>query len=214
MQVQAGKSGDRRPTRQDVSGLAKGIAANTLQRTVRRRFRENPDRRRRSSIALTVIEGGMNCRWFRRAAWARKTTFTFMTDRMGTVVEDSGTPSAGSSVTGFFRLTGQGVEVRYADGRSSMLSASPDGGVQMMLDGDDGPTCRAWYPAGHSFSDLEKKAALSAYASRLGLPVAASDVSSGCSLAPSAKPATIAPAARRTLRLRRRHLVCVLTPRA
>ena len=148
-----------------------------------------------SSIALTVIEGGMELQVVPAGGMARKTTFTFMTDRMGTVVEDSGTPSAGSSVTGFFRLTGQGVEVRYADGRSSMLSASPDGGVQMMLDGDDGPTCRAWYPAGHSFSDLEKKAALSAYASKLGLPVAASDVSNGCSLAPSAKPATIAPAA-------------------
>ena len=40
-----------------------------------------------------------------------------------------------ANFNGFFRLTGKGVEVRYADGRSSMLSASPDGGVQMMLDG-------------------------------------------------------------------------------
>ena len=31
---------------------------------------------------------------------------------------------AGSNVTGFFRLTDKGVEVRYADGRSEMLSAN------------------------------------------------------------------------------------------
>jgi hypothetical protein len=66
-----------------------------------------------------------------------------------------------------------------------MLSASPDGGVQWTLDSDSGPSCHAWYPAGHAFSDLEKKAALNAYASKLGLAVAASNVSNGCSVAPS-----------------------------
>jgi hypothetical protein len=145
-----------------------------------------------SSVALTLIEGGMELQVVPIDGTARKTTFTFMTDRMGTVVEDSGSPSAGSSVTGFFRLTKKGVEVRYADGRSAMLSASPDGGVQWTLDSDTGPSCRAWYPAGHAFSDLEKKAALNAYASKLGLPVATSDVSNGCSA--QASPASNAPA--------------------
>jgi hypothetical protein len=125
---------------------------------------------------------------------AKKTTFTFMTDRMGTVVEDSGSPSAGSSVTGFFRLTGKGVEIRYSDGRSAMLSANPDGGVQMALDSDAGGACRARYPAGHSFSDAEKKMALNAYATRLGLPVSASATSSGCSAAAKAEPASMMPA--------------------
>ncbi|HWU55765.1 MAG TPA: hypothetical protein VN175_09700, partial [Rhizomicrobium sp.] len=147
-----------------------------------------------SAITLTVIEGGMELQVIPAGGMARKTTFTFMTDRMGTVVEDSGSPSAGSSVTGFFRLTAKGVEVRYADGHSAMLSAGPDGGVQMLLDGDVGSSCRAWYPAGHQFSDLEKKAALNAYATKLGLPVAASDVSNGCSSAPALQPATVAPA--------------------
>jgi len=150
-----------------------------------------------SSVALTLIEGGMELQVVPTDGTARKTTFTFMTDRMGTVVEDSGSPSAGSSVTGFFRLTKKGVEVRYADGRSAMLAASPDGGVQWTLDGDGGPSCRAWYPAGHAFSDLEKKAALNAYASKLGLAVAISDVSNGCSMPPSSasnEPATANPA--------------------
>jgi hypothetical protein len=149
-----------------------------------------------SSIVLTVIEGGMEMQVVPTSGLARKTTFTFMTDRMGTVVDDSGSPSAGSSVTGFFRLTGKGVEVRYADGRSAMLTATPENGVQMMLDGDDGPTgptCHAWYPTGHQFSDLEKKAALNAYASKLGLPVIAADMSNGCAMAPTPKPASLAP---------------------
>src|SRR6202000_2462070 len=102
-----------------------------------------------SSIALTLIEGGMELQVVPADGTAKKTTFTFMTDRMGTVVEDSGSPSAGSSVTGFFRLTGKGVEIRYSDGRSAMLSANPDGGVQMALDSDTGPACRCWYPPRH-----------------------------------------------------------------
>jgi hypothetical protein len=146
-----------------------------------------------SSIALNLIEGGMELQVVPAEGTARKTTFTFMTDRMGTVVEDSGAPSAGSSVTGFFRLTGKGVEIRYSDGRSAMLAASADGGVQMALDGDAGPSCRAWYPGGHAFSDSEKKSALNAYASKLGLPVAAGDTGEGCAAAPKPQAANVAP---------------------
>jgi hypothetical protein len=142
-----------------------------------------------SSIALTLIDGGMELQVVPADGNARKTTFTFMTDRMGTVVENSG--SRGSSVTGFFRLTAKGVEVRYADGHSAMLSANSDGGVQMALDGDAGSSCSAWYPAGHLFSDSDKKIALNAYASKLGLPVAAADTGNGCSPAPQA--ANVAP---------------------
>lgn len=144
-----------------------------------------------SSIALTVIEGGMELQVVPMDGNTRKTTFTFMTDRMGTVVEDGASPSAGSSVTGFFRLTAAGVEIRYADGRSAMLSSSPEGGVQMALDTDGGPSCHAWYPPGHSFSDGEKKMALNAYASKLGLPVS-NGASNNCIPGPQA--ANTAPA--------------------
>jgi len=148
-----------------------------------------------SSIALTLIEGGMELQQMAADGSPRKTTFTFMTDRMGTVVEDSGSQNAGSSVTGFFRLTGKGVEVRYADGRSSMLSASADGGVQMALEGDSGPSCRAWYPQGHAFSNSDKKMALNAYASKLGLATAAGDTGNGCGPAPAPQAVNAAPAA-------------------
>ena len=135
-----------------------------------------------SSIALTLIEGGMELQVMPADGNARKTTFTFMTDRMGTVVEDSGAAGVGTSVTGFFRLTGKGVEVRYADGRSAMLSSTGDG-VQLALESDGSASCRSWYPPGHVFSEADKKAALNAYASRLGLPVAAGETGGGCSSA-------------------------------
>lgn len=140
-----------------------------------------------SSIALNLIEGGMELQVMPVDGSARKTTFTFMTDRMGTVVEDSGIPGAGTSVTGFFRLTAKGVEVRYADGRSAMLSAHDDG-VQMALDGEAGASCRSWYPAGHAFSEADKKAALNAYASRLGLAVTANETGGGCGAATATAP--------------------------
>ena len=159
-----------------------------------------------SSITLTLIEGGMELQVMpsdtANNGSARKTTFTFMTDRMGTVVEDTGAPSAGSSVTGFFRLTPKGVEVRYADGRSAMLSANGDGGVQMTLDGDTGPACRSWYPAGHAFSETEKKAALNAYASKLGLATTAPDSGCGTTAAAPAPASATAPAAAPTVKAR------------
>ena len=135
-----------------------------------------------SSIALTLIEGGMELQVVPADGTAKKTTFTFMTDRMGTVVEDSGSPSAGSSPSpGFFRLTGKGVEVRYADGRSAMLSARSgrrraDGAGRRRR-----PVLPRLVSAGPPFSDSEKKIALNAYATRLGLPVTASETGNGCS---------------------------------
>ena len=148
-----------------------------------------------SSIALNLIEGGMELQLVPTDGRTRKTTFTFMTDRMGTVVDDGGNSNAGSSITGFFRLGDKGIEIRYADGRSAILSPSPDGGVLMALEGDSGSSCRGWYPAGHVFSDSEKKAALNAYASKLGLPVAANEMSADCAAAPKPQASNVAPPA-------------------
>ena len=49
--------------------------------------------------------------------------------------------TAGANVTGFFRLTDTGVEVRYADGRGEMLTATPDGGVSMQRSAISGDVC-------------------------------------------------------------------------
>jgi hypothetical protein len=135
-----------------------------------------------SSIALTLIDGGIERQIAEAGAAPKKTTFTFMTDRMGTVVEDGGTVA---NVTGFFRLTDNGVEVRYADGRSETLSANDDG-VLMTTEAAGSSGCRSWYPEGHAFSEADKKAALAAYASKLGLQPAA--LHGGCPAAASVPP--------------------------
>ncbi|MBV9548765.1 MAG: hypothetical protein JO256_03720 [Alphaproteobacteria bacterium] len=143
-----------------------------------------------SAIALNPIEGGIEMALTAAGGMPQKTTFTFMTDRLGTVVEDGG---HGANVTGFFRLTETGVELHYADGRAETLSATQEGGVAMVLTRSDArATCRSWYPAGHIFSDSEKKAALADYAARLGLAAAAASDSAPCNM-PIAAPAKLAP---------------------
>ena len=112
-----------------------------------------------SQLALNPIEGGIELALTPVGAAPQKTTFTFMNDRLGTVVEDGG-PNSGANVTGFFRLTKKGVEVRYADGRSAMISAKDDGGVQMALDGDAGQSCRSWYSADSCYSGRQRGDAL------------------------------------------------------
>ena len=145
-----------------------------------------------SRIALTLIEGGIERQITDSGSQPKKTTFTFMNDRLGTVVEDGGT-AAGANVTGFFRLTDTGVEVRYADGRGEMLTATPDGGVLMQRSAVTGEAdCRSWYPDGHVFSDADKKLAVAEYASRLGLGPAPRE---SCQATATAAPAPVPPSA-------------------
>jgi hypothetical protein len=142
-----------------------------------------------SAVALNPIEGGIEMALTAQGGVPQKTTFTFMTDRLGTVVEDGG---HGANVTGFFRLTDNGVELHYADGRAETLSATPEGGVAMVLTAAAGnrASCRSWYPDGHVFSESEKKAALADYAARLGLAASPADTA-GCTIL---TPASVSPA--------------------
>jgi hypothetical protein len=148
-----------------------------------------------AALNLTPIEGGIERDITAASGATEKTTFTFINDRLGTVAADGG--SAATNVTGFFRLTDNGVEVRYADGRGEILSEGNDGGVELRLDSPGAPgVCRSFYPAGHSFSDTEKKAAVAEYAIRLGLappeakPSCPGDVAAATPPAsPQAKPA-------------------------
>lgn len=142
-----------------------------------------------SHITLTLIEGGIERQITDTGGQPKKTTFTFLNDRLGTVVEDGGA-AVGANVTGFFRLTDTGVEVRYADGRGEMLAATPDGGVLLQRSAVDGElACRSWYPEGHIFSDADKKLAVAEYASRLGLGAAPKESCQVATTAPAIHPA-------------------------
>ena len=143
-----------------------------------------------AALNLTAIEGGIERDIVTAAGATEKTTFTFINDRLGTVAADAG--SGAANVTGFFRLTDNGVEVRYADGRGEILSEGTDGGVLLRLETPgSSAVCRSFYPAGHAFSDSEKKAAVAEYAIRLGLaPPEAKPSCSGDAAESAAPPAT------------------------
>ena len=83
------------------------------------------------------------------------------------------------------------------DGAVLNLTAIEGGGVLLRLETPGAPAaCRNFYPAGHSFSAADKKAAVAEYASRLGL----GDTRSSCpgDVATAAPPATdTAPQAQR-----------------
>ena len=143
-----------------------------------------------SIVALSPIEGGIEMALTPAGGVPQKTTFTFMNEKMGTVVEDGS--GHGANVTGFFRVTDNGVELHYADGRAETLTAGAGGGVTMVTGGAR-MSCRSWYPEGHVFSEAEKKAALADYAVRLGLAVTESEAKSGCPAGMAAKTAAAPP---------------------
>ena len=124
-----------------------------------------------ASLNLIAIEGGIERDMASPSGTLAKTTFIFINDKLGTVAAD-GDPAAaasGSNVTGFFRLTDNGVEIRYADGRSETLSSLDDGVLLKQQAPGAADVCHAYFPDGHAFSDAEKKAAVAEYAIRLGL---------------------------------------------
>jgi hypothetical protein len=124
-----------------------------------------------ATLDLMAIEGGIERDITSPAGKLEKTTFIFINDRLGTVAAD-GNPaqaSSGVNVTGFFRLTDNGVEIRYADGRAETLSALADGVLLKQQAPGLADLCQAYFPEGHAFSDGEKKAAVAEYAIRLGL---------------------------------------------
>jgi hypothetical protein len=124
-----------------------------------------------ATLDLVGIEGGIERDITSAAGQLEKTTFIFINDKLGTVAAD-GNPaqaSSGANVTGFFRLTDNGVEVRYADGKAETLSALDDGVLLKQQVPGAADICHAYFPDGHAFSDGEKKAAVAEYAIRLGL---------------------------------------------
>lgn len=119
-----------------------------------------------SSLTLTTIEDGLAREIVAPNGNVKKNTFSFLGDRVGAVSEGDDT----DNVTGVFRLTDKGIITNYSDGRSEQLYPNAAGGVSMTLSAPTGQTfCMAWYPEGHHFSVEERKAALAAYANKLGL---------------------------------------------
>jgi hypothetical protein len=134
-----------------------------------------------SAIEISPTDGGLSLEITAPGADARNLSLSFMSDALGSISED------GSKVVGVFRQTGTGIEAQFADGHSEIFAVNSSGGLSMTRkDAAAKSYCMSWYPEGHSFGEADRKAALAAYASRLGLaasvksaPVSCSDVSPG-----------------------------------
>jgi hypothetical protein len=118
-----------------------------------------------STLSLAPTEGGLSLALLSQNGAAQKSSFAFMSDRLGTISDDA---DAGH-VTGFFRETDNGFEAQFADGRTESLVANTAGGLSLTIRNGADSSCTSWYPPDHVFSAAERKAALSAYADRLGL---------------------------------------------
>jgi hypothetical protein len=119
-----------------------------------------------STLKLSQTEGGMALSLTAANGGARNASFAFMSDKLGTISDDA---SAGH-VIGFFRETDTGLEATFADGRNETLIANMEGGVSLQTRADNGDAqCTSWYPQNHAFSEAERRAALAAFADRLGI---------------------------------------------
>ena len=116
-----------------------------------------------------------------------KTVFKFLGGGIGTVREgESRAP------TGMFQM-GQGtLSILYADGRFEFLSLGADGKVSLLAKNNGEAACLSWYPAGHRFSDAERRSALSRFAARLGMGGASEN--SACPKLPQESASAAAPA--------------------
>lgn len=118
-----------------------------------------------STLSLAPTEGGLSLALISQNGAAQKSSLAFLSDKLGTISDDA---DAGR-VTGFFRETDNGLEAQFGDGRTESLTANIAGGLTMTIRNGSDSSCISWYPPDHVFSAAERKAALAAYADRLGL---------------------------------------------
>jgi len=118
-----------------------------------------------STISLSPAEGGLTRDIVSANGNVQKTFLLFINDKLGTVADATDL----RKVVGVFRRMEGGIEIEYADGSTETLAVNPGGGITAETISAAATACVAWYPQGHQFSLDERKAALAAFASRLGL---------------------------------------------
>lgn len=146
----------------------------------------------RSSVSLAPDGQAMMVAITSPEGETRRLLFTALGNGVGSIA-DAAMPS---QILGVFRADAAGLHAEYANGHSELIG--PDGdGLRLTLTGGDGKSyCAAWYPRGHSFSDSERRAAVAAYARRIGLNDAAAPEMS-CTQAPAPVRAAAPPPSRK-----------------
>ena len=145
-----------------------------------------------STVTLAAKDGGVVRTLTAPDGSVQKAGFTFLGNGLGTIT-DAGSPT---QVTGFFRVLPDSVELTYGDGRSETLARSAADGISLVQKSAAGErACTAWYPAGHVFSAEERKAAVAAYARRLGVGDAGAAPRLPCPAQAAAAPVRTTPSA-------------------
>ncbi|HEY8949726.1 MAG TPA: hypothetical protein VIM56_12640 [Rhizomicrobium sp.] len=137
--------------------------------------------------------------------------FRYLNDNLGGIFDAADTNAA----IGVFRQSAKGIEAEYADGHNEVLSANAGGGLTIALTAPDArQMCMKWYPQGHVFAESERKEALAAYASKLGLASDQKDATASNCTAAAVKvasvPAPSAPAAAKPVKLASAHAPKIL----
>jgi hypothetical protein len=136
-----------------------------------------------STAQLSLGEDGLALEVAAPGGSTADKVFVYTTDTLGNVFDagDKATP------VGVFRQSARGLEAEYADGHSEILSANSGGGLTIAITAPDARLmCMKWYPGGHVFAESERKEALAAYASKLGLGQKATASVTSCADAPAA----------------------------
>lgn len=119
-----------------------------------------------STLTLSQMEGRLQLNFVSHNGETQKSTFTYLSDTLGTVLDDGDN----AKISGFFRQTDTGLEIQYGDGRTASLYANNEDGVTVSRKYTSGASaCVSWYPQGHHFSEEERRAAVAAYAQSLGV---------------------------------------------
>ncbi|MEI9997246.1 MAG: hypothetical protein WDM91_21800 [Rhizomicrobium sp.] len=131
-----------------------------------------------STVAFTSGEGGFVRTITGPDGTVQKAAFIALGNGLGSI-SDAGRPP---QVRGVFRPAANGIEADYADGHSEWLSRVSDGLAITLKSASGEQACAAWYPAGHVFSAEERKAAVAAYARRLGVSDGTAPPRTSCAL--------------------------------
>jgi hypothetical protein len=119
-----------------------------------------------STAMLSPSEAGFVLDTVTPDGTAHDVSFTLLSDNVGSIYEGDDH----SHVTGVFRVSDNAIEANFADGRNETIAVNAAGGISLFLNAPGAAAyCMKWYPEGHAFGEADRKAALAAYADRLGL---------------------------------------------
>lgn len=117
-----------------------------------------------STFTLSPLEDGYSVEIVSPAGVTRSLSLAYVADGVGTVSDGTAKP------IGVFRETSNGIKADFTDGHTESFNANPEGGISMTLSTPQSRAwCMRWYPEGHAFDIADRKAALAAYANKLGL---------------------------------------------